>query len=132
MKSQIVSLHTELDNYKPGLGTIMMDLQAHHSKLWFAGSNSNWKLADFQLEEIEEAIEDVEKFHSTRPEAKSISMLDNAMSQVESAIDGRNRIAFETSFNILTQTCNSCHQVNNVGFNEIRVPEKNPFANQKF
>lgn len=49
------------DTYKPGFGEFMSSIQAHHSKLWFAGQNENWKLADFEVHEIMESIADIQK-----------------------------------------------------------------------
>jgi len=56
--------------YKPGLGEFMLGIQVHHSKLWFAGINENWRLADFEIHEIGEALDDIQQFNSERPEVK--------------------------------------------------------------
>lgn len=50
LQNRIDSLEQKLANtYKPGFGEFMSGIQAHHSKLWFAGQNENWKLADFEV-----------------------------------------------------------------------------------
>ncbi|HHH53892.1 MAG TPA: hypothetical protein ENK91_09555, partial [Bacteroidetes bacterium] len=55
LKKRIDSLEYELaETYKPGFGEIMSSVQAHHAKLWFAGKNRNWRLADFEIHEINE------------------------------------------------------------------------------
>ena len=47
LKSRMDSLEQKLsDSYKPGLGEFMFNIQVHHAKLWFAGQNQNWKLAE--------------------------------------------------------------------------------------
>jgi len=46
----------------------MSGVQAHHSKLWSAGQNQNWKLADFEIHEIMEAIDNIQKYQSERKE----------------------------------------------------------------
>ena len=57
LQSRIDSLQQQVDDaYKPGFGEFMSGIQAHHSKLWFAGQNQNWKLADFEVHEIMEAV----------------------------------------------------------------------------
>ncbi len=64
LQNRIDSLEIKLANtYKPGLGDFMGSIQTHHAKLWFAGQNKNWKLADFEVHELEEAIEDIQKFN---------------------------------------------------------------------
>lgn len=45
LQNRIDSLEQKLANtYKPGFGEFMSGIQAHHSKLWFAGQNENWNL----------------------------------------------------------------------------------------
>src|SRR4051812_10619726 len=51
--------------YVPGLGELMALQQMRHAKLWFAGSNRNWPLADYELDELREGFEDVQKLHQT-------------------------------------------------------------------
>ncbi|MEO6833090.1 MAG: hypothetical protein ABI378_11270, partial [Chitinophagaceae bacterium] len=53
LQNQIDSLNKKLaDTYKPGFGEFMSGIQVHHNKLWFAGKNQNWALADFEIHEI--------------------------------------------------------------------------------
>src|SRR5262245_8311464 len=74
------SLQHALNNtYKPGLGEFMSSIQVHHAKLWFAGQNNNWKLADFEIHEIMEAVEDIQHYAADREEAKELPMLQPAL-----------------------------------------------------
>ncbi len=132
LKTQINVLNSQLEKYKPGFGEIMLGIQSHHAKLWYAGNKENWKLAEFQIHEIEEAIEDIEKFHSERPESKMISMLEYSANNIHSAIERKNVKEFRNGFMNLTKDCNSCHKANKVGFNVIKVPENVAFSNQDF
>jgi len=71
LESRIDSLERKLaDTYKPGFGEFMSSIQVHHSKLWFAGQNDNWKLADFEVNEIKETVEAIEKYQTEREESK--------------------------------------------------------------
>ena len=47
--------------YTPGLVEFMMQVQSHHAKLWLAGNARNWDLADYQVDELKELLEDTEK-----------------------------------------------------------------------
>lgn len=133
LQNRIDSLESKLvDAYKPGLGDFMSGIQVHHSKLWFAGQNQNWELADFEIHEIEEAIEDIEEYHEGRKEIEQIDMIKPALERLEAAIDKRDPIAFNTGFNILTNTCNACHQAAGHGFIVIKSPDIPPFSNQDF
>ena len=133
LQNRIDSLETKLaDAYKPGLGDFMSGIQVHHNKLWFAGQSQNWELADFEIHEIEEAIEDIEEYHKGRKEIEQIDMIKPALESLDEAIDKRDLIAFNTGFNILTNTCNACHQAAKHEFIVIKIPDMQPFSNQDF
>ena len=126
-------LQRKLDSsYRPGLGEFMGSIQIHHAKLWFAGKGQNWKLADFEIGEIRESIEGIKKYCMDRTETKSIGMIEQPIESVSKAIELKNELAFEKSFNLLTLTCNNCHQTTNHAFNVIKAPETPPFSNQQF
>ena len=60
MEKRIDSLSKRIDSsYSPGLGEFMVSIQMHHGKLWFAGKNGNWELANFELGEIRETLDDI-------------------------------------------------------------------------
>jgi hypothetical protein len=133
LKSQVDNLQKELSqSYKPGVGDIMIGIQVHHAKLWFAGSQSNWKLASFQIEEIEEAIEDIQNYQSHKAASQSIAMLNGPVESMQVAIKNHSLEDFKSSYHLLTNTCNSCHQANGVEFNVIKVPDAPQFNNQQF
>jgi hypothetical protein len=133
LQSQIDSLQNKLDDaYKPGFGEFMSSIQVHHNKLWFAGQNQNWKLADFEIHEIQESIDDIEKYQIERQESKKIEMIKPALDSVIHAIDQENSTAFKSSFIFLTNTCNSCHKATNFEFNQVKLPDHPPFSNQVF
>ncbi len=120
------------DTYKPGFGEFMSYIQTHHSKLWFAGQNQNWKLADFEVHEIMEAIADIQKFQTERKESQMIGRLNPAIDSVNNAIQQKSPLLFKRSFVLLTNTCNNCHRATNFEFNVVKIPETSPFSNQDF
>lgn len=133
LRVQIDSLQNKLNNsYKPGLGEFMSSIQVHHAKLWFAGTNNNWELADFEINEIREALDDIQKFSADRPEVKSIKMIDPAIDSVSQAIKKQDSQLFKRSFGVLTTTCNHCHKATDHGFNVIIIPTTPPVSNQQF
>ena len=132
-QSRIDSLEKKLaDTYKPGFGEFMSGIQVHHAKLWFAGQNQNWKLADFEVGEIKEAIEDIKKYETDRKESQQIDMISPALDSLNNAIQQKNPARFKNSFSLLTSNCNNCHQAVNFEFNKIQIPETPPFSNQNF
>jgi hypothetical protein len=90
------------DAYKPGLGEFMSSIQVHHAKLYFAGQNNNWKLADFEIHEIMEAVEDIQHYATDRPEVKELPMLLPAIDSVNSAITKQDKNLFNKNFVTLT------------------------------
>jgi hypothetical protein len=133
LQVKVDSLGTELkDTYKPGLGEFMMGIQMHHAKLWFAGINKNWELADFEVHEIGETLDDIKKYCTDRPEVKSIRMIDPAIKSIGEAIQRKDVQLFRAGFTELTSDCNSCHKDNKHGFNVISIPTSLPVTNQKF
>ena len=133
MQSKTDSLEKQLDKtYKPGLGEFMTGIQLHHAKLWFAGQNQNWPLADFEIHEIQESLDDIEEFCKDRPEVKSIGMLKPAIDSVTDAIHQKNLQSFKNSFSLLTNTCNNCHKATDHGFNVVIIPTNPPVSNQDF
>lgn len=133
LQSQVDSLEKQLaDTYKPGFGEFMSGILVHHAKLWFAGLNQNWKLADFEVHEIMEALDDIQKYQSEREESKLISTLDPAIEGVNAAIAKKDLDAFKTSYESLTDACNTCHQNVHYEFNRVKIPDQPPFSNQIF
>ena len=133
MQKQVDSLKRELANtYKPGLGEIMGRVQVHHNKLWFAGNAANWELADFEINEIKEALDDIVKYEQDRPESKSIGTLKPAIDSLQRNIQMKDKDAFKKGFTLLTNACNNCHQANKFGFNKIIIPTQPAFSNQAF
>jgi hypothetical protein len=133
LQSRIDSLEKKLAGvYKPGLGEFMSGIQVHHAKLWFAGKNQNWELADFELHEILEAMENIKKYEQDRKETKMINIIDFALDSVDNSIKQKDPVRFNSSFTLLTKTCNSCHQAAEFGFNVVKIPDAPPFSNQDF
>ncbi len=136
-KDNTQNLQTQIDSlqanaYKPGFGEFMSSIQVHHNKLWFAGENQNWALADFEINEIKESLDDIKKYCTDRPETNSLGMIEQPLQNVIDAIQQKNVTAFKSNFSILTATCNSCHQATQHGFNVISIPTTPPFSNQDF
>ena len=110
----------------------MMGIQEHHAKLWFAGTNANWKLADFEIHEIMEAVDDIQQYDTERSETKEIKMIIPPIDSVAEAIKIKDESLFRRSFVMLTNTCNNCHSAVQYDFNMVKIPDNPPFSNQVF
>jgi len=133
MQAKIDSLSQQVNrSYKPGLGEFMMGIQVHHAKIWFAGKNGNWPLADFEVGEIKETLEDVKQYCTDRPEVKSLPIIYPALDSLAGAIKAKNPQQFEKSFIFLTKSCNDCHETTHHEFNVIKIPDVPPVTNQVY
>lgn len=124
--------------YRPGLGEIMSQISNRHAKLWFAGQEENWALAAYELDELQEGIEDAARFHPTHKEIKTPlskllpQYLDTPVTQLHNAIAAKNKHAFDRQYQQLTAACNACHQATDFGFNQVQQPQHHWFSNQSF
>ena len=59
----VAAAQSAKEPYNPGLGEFMTATQLRHAKLWFAGKDSNWDLAAYEIDEIKEGLEDAARLH---------------------------------------------------------------------
>jgi hypothetical protein len=122
--------------YSLGFAEFMIFTQIRHSKLWFAGDERNWELADYEVDELKEGFEDAAKYFPTYKEAPVGQMIATLMTgplaDVESAIKARDHAKFVAAFDGLTAACNACHQGANRPFIVIQRPTTLPLTNQAF
>ncbi len=133
LQNQVDSLRNKIAHaYSPGVGEFMSSIQMHHAKLWFAGKNENWELANFEMEEIQESLDDIQQYCADSPSIKPLPIIFPPLDSVRRAISEKNIVMFKSGFNLLTNTCNKCHQAANHAFNVIRIPDTPPVTNQVF
>lgn len=122
--------------YVPGLGELMAATQSRHAKLWLAGTNRNWELADYEIDEIREGLLDAAKLNPLFKEIPVGAMINQfatePLTKVEAAIKAKDGKAFRTAYDQLTNACNACHQAAGHGFIAIKRPVGPSFSNQRF
>ena len=120
----------------PGLGEIMTLTQMRHLKLWFAGSQKNWELAAYELDELREGFDDVVTYYPTKDGVAVGQMVKDVtpgpLEQLKAAVEAKNAGKFAVAFDKLSAACNSCHKGTNHGFIVIRRPTESPYSNQSF
>ncbi|MEZ5034486.1 MAG: hypothetical protein R2796_05825 [Chitinophagaceae bacterium] len=134
-QSAIKDLQNKISHiYQPGFGDIMSIIQIHHAKLWFAAVQHNWALANFEIGEIKEGIEDIEQYKKEEhgDYVAAMKMIDEPIDKVAKAIEQKNDSAFHKNYILLTNTCNTCHQATGHAFIQIKVPDYSPAINQEF
>jgi hypothetical protein len=96
----------------------------------------NWDLADYQVDELKELLEDIAKRVPDYKGAPVGNMIESTtmppIGDVESAIKARDLAKFTAAFDKLTAACNVCHEAANRGFIVIQRPATSPFPNQSF
>lgn len=133
LQEKINELQEQLQyTYRPGIGDLMGSIQKHHNKLWFAGTNENWELADFAIHEIEEGFDDLNTLHGDRDELKSLAMIQPALKELKKAIEQQDATAFKEGYKVLNTTCNSCHSSAGFGFIKIATPISPSLSNQDY
>jgi hypothetical protein len=114
----------------------MIMTQIRHAKLWLAGDVRNWDLADYQIDELKEGLEDVVKHFPVYKDMPVGQMIETTVmapiAEVEKAIKARDRAKFVSAFDKLTEACNTCHKAANRGFIVVQRPASSTFPNQSF
>ena len=123
---------------KAELGQQMLGLQIRHARLWAAGEGGDWLLAQFQLSELNEALDDVVE---QNPEHAALQpqrladvlpmMMKPAVSKLRDAIDHHDKAAFESAFDGLSAACSGCHKIADHGFLVIQRPQTPVLDNLK-
>jgi hypothetical protein len=138
LETKVADLQKNVDDLKPGLGEIMGVIQQHHAKLYYAGTKSNWPLAQYELGEIQEGLDDVVKYYPHFQDVQAPltelvpTMTKGSLAQVGAAIEQKNEKEFVKAFDSLCGSCSNCHQAANHPFVKIQPPTEAMFSNQKF
>ena len=138
LEAKVANMQKTIDDLKPGLGEIMGVIQQHHAKLYYAGTKANWPLAEYELDEIQESLDDAMKFYPTFkdvpvPLTELIPTMTKAsLAQVRAAIGQKNEKSFVQAFGALSVSCSNCHAAANHPFVKIQAPTEAMFSNQKF
>ena len=130
LKARIQELE---ERFTPGLHTLMGAVADRHAMLWFAGQAENWELVDYQIHEMEELIEEIEELHPVYDDVPVARLLGEmthpAMEALEGALEARDLAAFTSSYDRLTQACNSCHVAADREVIQVVRPSSPPLTN---
>lgn len=119
------------DTWVPDLGYIMADAQVRHIKLWLAGKDRNWELADYELNELLNRLNESARLYRNIP-IEQIEAADQPIIGLKSVIKEKAAAQFDAAFSKLTASCNTCHHAANLDFVVIKIPTSSPFTDQSF
>lgn len=113
----------------------MSFMQYFSGKLYLAGVEENWELADFYSHELEEIAEEIVE-QDVEYDGNDISKLTEAMliaqiELMEDAIDAKDIPTFKRNYQTLINSCNACHVATGHSFVKISAPKENTY-NQDF
>jgi DNA-binding GntR family transcriptional regulator len=122
-QSDVAALKAEIEALRrvvPSQSHAMMDVEYHFANLWFAAQNTNWALAAFYLNETRShinwtvRIRPVRKLSTgqdfdLRPMLEGIEH--SSLAQLKSAIDRKDRKAFDTAYRQTMNECYACHKL---------------------
>lgn len=120
----------------PGVGAMMGSVQLHVAKLYFAGEAKNWKLAEFEIHEIEENLE---KAATLRPGDNGVQLTGvfdaferTQLAEMKKAIKQEDLKAFRRLYVESIEVCNSCHVSTGRPYLVITPPTAPPVPNQQW
>ena len=113
------------------LANIMLNMQLRHIKLWFAGKAKNWDLVKYEAEKLKADFAIAAGFYRGLP-VENVGVAANPLNRLIEAAAKKDYSLYSSTFNELTDGCNSCHAAAQIGFVRIRVPKTLPFDDQSF
>lgn len=99
----------------------MVETGYRYQELYWAGQDMNWEYADYQTDKIKTAIERGLDRRPKRAENAN-KFLSVAIPEMKEAILSQDSAVFNSSFRMLTATCNNCHLQEDVSFFTVKKP----------
>ena len=118
------------------LSDLMLKLQIHSGKLYFAAAAQHWELAQFYLHELEETAERVAGGQFAEGGVNVAELMERSLVPrivaLEAVVAAGEPAAFPEAYHALTATCNDCHRASGHHFVVIREPLAPVFSNQRY
>ncbi len=125
-----------LESTAPGVGEVMTGVQLHFAKLFYAAKAENWKLANFEIDEVKENLENAA---ALRPEEKGVQLhgVVDAFEQtqiaaLDTSVERHDLKTFRQNYSDAILVCNSCHRSTGRPFIIITEPTAPPVSNQQW
>ena len=110
-----------LERQLRGLDVAMVEIGYRYEELYWAGMDSNWEYADYQLAKVRLSLENgLERRPRRRASAEELFL--PLLDEMKRAVATRERASFEKAFGALTGGCNSCHVTEGVGSFHVEPP----------
>jgi cytochrome c553 len=107
----------------------MIAIQLRHTKLWFAAKFGNWKLAAYELDLMQNALDQAMR---SLPERSLPDAIAKQVSSLRASIEAKDLGEFTNEYTALTRACNACHRATGHEFIAVGVPAYSPYPDQIF
>ena len=112
---------TIVERHLRGLDMAMVEIGYRYQELYWAGMDSNWEYADYQVTKVKLSLENaLERRPKRRSSAGELFL--PVLDEMKRAVATRGRAEFEEAFRELTATCNSCHVAEGVASFHVEPP----------
>lgn len=112
---------TTVARHLRGLDVAMVEIGYRYQELYWAGVDSNWEYADYQLKKIDLALENaLERRPKRRVSSDAIFVPSSA--ELKQAIALKEWPRFDEGFSRMTAACNSCHVAEGVPSFYVELP----------
>ncbi len=104
-----------------GFDVAMWEVGYRYNELYWAGQDENWPYAEYHAEKIRTAMEQGFERRPAR-EASAEEFMNEDLPGVKEAINAEDPELFEERMEVLTNSCNICHALEEVPFMQVRLP----------
>ena len=123
--------------FNPGIADLMnIIVQPRHTKLWYAGREGNWALAEYQTKELRAAFANVVRARPRFRDQPTGDLIKTFMSTpldtLDAVVKEHNATKFAEAFAGVNAGCNACHVALNQSFVVIKTPEQPAYPDQDF
>ena len=110
-----------IENQFRGFDMAMVETGYRYQELYWAGQDENWGYADYQLEKIQKAIENGLERRPKRAQSAQ-HFLTCTAHQMKDALKKKDTVVFNKNFQVITNSCVSCHAMEKVPFFTVKTP----------
>ncbi len=113
-----------------GFDKTMVEVGYRYQELYWGGQDQNWEYAIYQLKKIEKSIRQGLVRRPKRAESAQY-FLNEVIPEVQSAIDAKDTLLFNQSFEVMRTNCNNCHVMEKVPTFTVQIPtfRQSPIGN---
>lgn len=107
-----------------GFSQSMWEVGYRYTELYHAIREQNWALAAYHAEKIGDAVERGIERRPARAGNARFMLLDETLPGLLGAIEMEDTAAANARFRLLTESCNTCHEAEEVPFVRVAPPER--------